>query len=141
MKTFVVGVDGSEPAQRAVRWAAELAEKFGGAVKLVYVIPRMSLPPELYGEALLEVDTIHRAEAERILASAEKEITRAGLSASHEVLMGGSEAALIAEVASAPDVELVVVGSTGKGAIKSLMVGSVSTRLLQICTKPVLVVK
>lgn len=141
MKVFVAGVDGSEPSEAAAKWAADLAEKFGGEVRLVYVMPRLLLPPEVYGPALTELDAVHQAAAEKFLDGLEAKLARPGVKISREVLMGGGAAELLAEVASAPSVEAVVVASTGKGAVTRALVGSVCGRLVQISPKPVLVVR
>jgi nucleotide-binding universal stress UspA family protein len=53
---------------------------------------------------------------------------------------GGPAAATLAWVAKGRDVDLVVVGHRGRGVLARLLMGSVADRLVQICSKPVLVV-
>ena len=53
----------------------------------------------------------------------------------------GPAAETISELADAEGYDLVVVGSTGKGAVKRMLLGSVADRLVHTCTKPVLVVR
>jgi len=43
-------------------------------------------------------------------------------------------------MATGCDVDLVVVGHRGRGALARLLLGSVADRLVQICPKPVLIV-
>jgi nucleotide-binding universal stress UspA family protein len=47
----------------------------------------------------------------------------------------------IASVAEDEAYDLVAVGSTGKGAVKRLLLGSTADRLVQLSTRPVLVVR
>jgi nucleotide-binding universal stress UspA family protein len=53
----------------------------------------------------------------------------------------GPAAEALAELAQAPDIQMVVVGHHGRGAVKRLLLGSVAQRLVQISPKPVLVVR
>jgi nucleotide-binding universal stress UspA family protein len=53
----------------------------------------------------------------------------------------GGPAVALAEIASRKDVDMVVVGHRGRSAVKRLLLGSVADRLVQICTKPVTVVR
>jgi nucleotide-binding universal stress UspA family protein len=55
-------------------------------------------------------------------------------------VLSGSPAETLAEAAAAPDVDLVVLGSRGRGAVARVLLGSVSDRLIHISPKPVLVV-
>jgi len=135
----LVAVDGSDPSLKAVRMAAEVARRFGAALSMVHVVPRLLLPPDVYGLTIATVEREHRAYAERVLEDARKALDVPGLSISTAVLFG-SPAECIAEQAAAPDVGMVVVGSRGHGAVARVFLGSVSDRLVHICPKPVLVV-
>ena len=135
----LAAVDGSDPSLKAVRFAAEMARRFGAKLTLVHVVPRLLLPPDVYGLTIATVEREHRAYAERVLAGATAAVEGPGLEVSTSVLFG-SPAECIAEQASAPDVGLVVVGSRGHGAVARMFLGSVSDRLVHICPKPVLVV-
>jgi nucleotide-binding universal stress UspA family protein len=46
---------------------------------------------------------------------------------------------VLARAAEEWDAQLVVVGSRGQGLVRRVMLGSVSDRLVHICTRPVLV--
>ena len=139
IERVLVAVDGSDPSLKAVRLAAEMAGRFGAKLTLIHVVPRLLLPPDVYGLTIATVEREHRAYAESVLQGAVAAAKEAGLEASTSVLFG-PPAECIAEEAAAPDVGLVVVGCRGHGAVARVFLGSVSDRLVHICSKPVLVV-
>jgi nucleotide-binding universal stress UspA family protein len=139
MKTVLVAVDGSQPSLKAVLMAAEIAVKFGAKLALVHVVPKLVLPPDVYGLTLAEVEREHRAYGEKMIEKAIAAIPFPGLETTTTVLYG-SPAEAIAEEAAASDVGMVVVGSRGYGAVARVFLGSVSDRIVHICPKPVLVV-
>jgi nucleotide-binding universal stress UspA family protein len=139
MKRILVAVDGSESALKAGRMAADLALRYGARLTLLHVVPKLLLPPDAYGLTIAEVEKEHRAFAERLLERAVTQLAREGIEISTTVLYG-SPAEAIAEEAAASDIGMVVVGSRGHGAVARMFLGSVSDRLVHICTKPVLVV-
>jgi nucleotide-binding universal stress UspA family protein len=139
MKRILVAVDGSDASQKAARMAADIALRFGSKVTVAYVIPRLLLPPDAYGLTLAEMEREQRAYAEKLVAEAAAKLGEPGLDLETRVL-SGSPPECLAEVAEAPDVDLVVIGSRGRGAVARALLGSVSGRLVHICPKPVLVV-
>jgi len=139
MKRILVGIDGSEISGRATRMAEEIAVRFGARLTLAHVVPPLLLPPDAYGLTLEEIDRQHAAHAGKLLADARAALGEPGVEVDTMVL-SGQPAEQLATAAAAPDVGLVVVGSRGRGAVRRLMVGSVSDRLVHISTKPVLVV-
>jgi nucleotide-binding universal stress UspA family protein len=139
MNRILVAIDGSEPAARGARLAADIAVRFGARLTLLYVVPRLLLPPDVYGLTVEEVEREHRSHAERILQGALAALGGAGVEIDSQVL-SGPPAETVAEAAAAPDVSLVVVGSRGQGAVARVLLGSVSDRLVHVCPKPILVV-
>ncbi len=139
MKRILVAIDGSEPSLKASRMAADVALRFGAKLTLVHVVPKLLLPPDVYGLTIAEVEKEHRAYADRILERAVAALEEPGLDVSTAVLYG-SPAEAIAETGAASDVGMIVVGSRGHGAVARMFLGSVSDRLVHISPKPVLVV-
>jgi nucleotide-binding universal stress UspA family protein len=139
IQRVLAAVDGSDPSLKAVRMAAEIARRFGAKLTIVHVVPRLLLPPDVYGLTIATVEKEHRTYAEGVLDGALKAVEGPGLEASTTVLLG-PPAECIAEEAEAPDVGMVVVGSRGHGAVARMFLGSVSHRLVHISSKPVLVV-
>lgn len=133
--TIVVGLDGSDASARAVPHAAQLAAQ-GSEVVAVHVrelfAARGSPQPVELDENAAEhrvreqVDKLQQAGAktELIVASA----------------MVGGAAHVIADVARDRRADLIIVGTRGHTRIAGLLIGSVTQRLLQIASCPVLAV-
>ncbi|BDG06249.1 universal stress protein [Anaeromyxobacter oryzae] len=139
MKRILVAVDGSESALKAARMAVDIAVRFGAKLTLVHVVPRLLLPPDVYGLTIAEVEKEHRAYADALLDKAVTALQKPELEIGRTVLYG-SPAEAIAEEAASGDVGMVVIGSRGHGAVARMFLGSVSDRLVHISPKPVLVV-
>jgi nucleotide-binding universal stress UspA family protein len=140
MKRILVAVDGSESSLKAARMAADVALRFGSKLTLCHVVPKLLLPPDVYGLTIAEVEKEHRAYADRLLETAVATLDEPGIDISTTVLYG-SPAEAIAEEAAVADVGLVVIGSRGHGAVARMFLGSVSDRIVHISPKPVLVVR
>ncbi len=139
MKRILVAVDGSETSLKAARMGADIALRFGAKVTLVHVVPKLLLPPDVYGLTIAEVEKEHRAYADKLLEKAISTLEEPGLDISTTVLYGSPAEAIAAEGA-ADDIGMIVVGSRGHGAVARMFLGSVSDRLVHISPKPVLVV-
>jgi nucleotide-binding universal stress UspA family protein len=119
--------------------ASDIALRFGAKLTLCHVVPKLLLPPDVYGLTIAEVEKEHRAYADRLLETAVSNLDEPGLEISTSVLYG-SPAEAIAEEGAAQDIGMIVVGSRGHGAVARMFLGSVSDRLVHISPKPVLVV-
>ena len=139
MNRILVAVDGSEPSLKAARMAADIALRFGAKLTLVHVVPKLLLPPDVYGLTIAEVEKEHRAYADRLLERAVEAIEEPSIAIETSVLYG-APAEAIAEAGAAGDVGMIVIGSRGHGAVARMFLGSVSDRLVHISPKPVLVV-
>jgi nucleotide-binding universal stress UspA family protein len=127
-RSVVVGVDGSESALHAVRWAAREAERRGAPLRLVNVChlmpvrhPREISPPADYQAAVLEQGRHWLAEA-----SAAAHDAVPGLPVVTDLRTGIAADMLVAESRSA---QLLVLGSRGLGGFTSMLVGSVAVAL------------
>jgi nucleotide-binding universal stress UspA family protein len=139
MKRILVAIDGSDPSLKAARMGADIATRFGAKLTLVHVVPKLLLPPDVYGLTLAEVEREHKAYAERLLAKAVAFLAEPSLEIT-STIQYGAPAESIAHEAAGEDVSLVVVGSRGHGAVARVFLGSVSDRIVHISPKPVLVV-
>lgn len=139
MKKILVGVDGSPEALKAVEVAAELAGAQRAPLVLAYVIMPLAFPPDAYGTLLPAISEEEEREARHCLKQAELRAKRSTENVESLVLRGPA-AEKLAEAAKSSDAQLVVVGTRGRGAVKRVLIGSVSDRLVHTCERPVLVV-
>ena len=141
MKRFLVGVDGSEEAAAAAEMAANLAKSVGANLQLVYVVPPH--PPPGPGEYVKEWDSkdlVERNYAAALLRDLELRCRRAGVEI--DTTTGfGPIAETLADMAGAGAFDIIVVGHRGRGAVLRTLLGSVAGRLVQISSRPVLVVR
>lgn len=136
--TIVVATDGTESSKAAVRWAAREAQRRGTGLRVVHVIDWE------WGEARFDFGAGQFASARKTAEG----IARGGVALAHEiapdlpaetdVLVGNPAARLLAET---DGVELLVLGSRGRGGFASLMLGSVSQRVAVHADCPVVVVR
>lgn len=137
-KTIVVGVDGSDSALDAVRWAARAARLHQAPLRLVCAVGG-SMP-------LLERLGVGRPRSERLEALARQSLDAAEQAAAEQlppsvgslVLQGNSRPELIGQSASA---QMVVVGSRGHSELRAGVAGSVASALSAHAACPVAVVR
>lgn len=135
----VVGVDGSESATQAVRWAALEAARRGASLLLVHVwtpVP-VSVPHAAalgpYEDGLIEQGRQWLAEATAVAKEAAPDVTT-----STRLSSGSVAGRLIGRSTSAG---LVVLGSRGLGGFTGLIVGSIAVAVATHGHCPVVVVR
>jgi nucleotide-binding universal stress UspA family protein len=138
MKKIVVGVDGSPTSEEALRWAFEEA-KLAGAELVVVHAWSYPYPGWRSGDKEprddMKVDALRQLEAS-IDALGHREGD--GVQVHANLVEDSAAKALIDEAASA---DLVVVGSRGRGGLKSMLLGSVSRAVVQHAPCPVAVIR
>jgi nucleotide-binding universal stress UspA family protein len=135
---ILLATDGSPMAEGALQTARELAVHEDAQVLVVYAFPSV---PTYLGDPWRErfIDS-NVAEGERIANHAAARLREAGIDVEVEVLEGPAAEAIL-RVADARQVDLIIVGNRGRGELTSLLLGSVSHRVLAHARVPVLVVK
>lgn len=139
MNRIVVGIDGSETARRALRWAAEEATLRDAALEVVHAwhmpyvggypyVPTATFDPTWFEDA-----------ARTTLDAACDSLDSTGLKHPLErILVSGGAATAILEAAKGAC--LVVVGSRGLGGFTGLLLGSVSHQVAHHASCPVVIV-
>ena len=140
MKRILVAVDGSEHAQRALTTAVELATPLGATLILAYVVPPAAMLGEPTMVNVIELEKQHEQYARGLLDGLRMKYSSRALALEAEVLHG-SPAEALADAATALHAEMVVVGTRGRNILARALLGSVAHQLVQICPKPVLVVR
>ncbi|WP_161634036.1 universal stress protein, partial [Williamsia sp. D3] len=132
----MVGVDGSQSAVAAVRWAAADAAAHGSELVLVAsAFPPVTTPfPEGFYIDL-------RGQAENALAAATEQARAVASTAELTVTTQiASESPVAALLEASAGARMLVVGSRGAGAVARWVLGSVSTALAAHTTIPLTVV-
>lgn len=122
---LLVAYDGSEASERAFRFAVDLAHAFKGRVLVVSVI---ELPLSQL-DALPVVVEDERTWVTNALAALVRTVPAGHCPVDSELAFGKPANALLEQVAL-HDVDHIVLGRTGKGAVQRLLLGSVSRQVV-----------
>jgi nucleotide-binding universal stress UspA family protein len=143
--SIVCGVDGSADSQAALEVAVRMSKRLGLRLVVAHVaepahIPYAAAAPfgGMAGHyAVTEEMESQEEAAERLL---EHVVVAGGLTDAERRAAVGVPAERLADLADEEDAELIVVGSRGRGALKSAFLGSVSNSLVGVARCPVLIV-
>jgi nucleotide-binding universal stress UspA family protein len=147
LRQILVPTDFSEPSANALRYARAFAESFGAALHLLHVVDEITFSPyawigpeggvPLAGyEPRAEVEQQVRERLGRVLTSQERERFRARLE-----LRVGSPFVEIVRYARAEGIDLIVMGTHGRGPIAHMLIGSVAEKVVRKAPCPVLTVR
>lgn len=139
-RSILVPVDGSENSLRAASHAIRLAEALKLGVELFYVFPVSSV--EIIGMAgMSRADIEHAAEqaAQRVFDKVDQAMGQTSVPVAHETSIGDPAEEIIRRAEDAPDA-LVILGRRGLSRIQSMLLGSVSEKVLRHVPGPVLVI-
>jgi nucleotide-binding universal stress UspA family protein len=128
---IVVPVDGSEGAGRAARFAARLAKATGCPLKLMYVFP--ATPDAIMGMARLSREEIEQAKgntAREAFDKVRQAIGEISDTVDELVVLGEAAEEIIGYVDHHPDA-LIVMGRRGLSRMQTLMLGSVSEKVMR----------
>lgn len=133
----LVAIDGSVESQRALRFAEDLAERYGSLLVIAHAVPAADKDEQgLFGPFQ---QALERAGGELLQQAIEG--LQLPLHRARTRLVHGNPPEALCNLADELDADLIVVGSRGIGAVGRLLLGSVSDRLLHTCKRPVLVVR
>jgi nucleotide-binding universal stress UspA family protein len=137
MERIVVGVDGSEAAGEALRWAVAQAKLTGATVEAVYawdpgVLVSLGMPPMLDWKPLREAANERPKEIVRETVGGDT-----GVRIVTKTVMGHAADVLVKRSATA---DLLVVGSRGLGGLKGMVLGSVGHHCAAHSHCPVVIV-
>ena len=142
MGVIVVGVDDSEGAKVALRFALEEAKLRQATLRAVHAWQFGSIGASgiegAYPVIGADLSDLHRA-AEAALEAAVEEVVsdRGEVGAERRVVEGAAASVLVDE---SRDAELLVVGSRGRGGFAGLLLGSVGQQCAHHATCPVVIV-
>lgn len=143
---IVVGVDGTEPSERAALWAARQAAVFGTPLLLVYAMQwpvhaRAHLHAPVGIGALepgITEEPMRRWARDMLEGLAARCRETAGVDVHTDVVSGDPTDAVIL---AADRVAFVVVGHSDHGGVAEFLLGSTAQRLTRSCPWPVVVIR
>jgi len=134
--------DFSPGAERALRWAAALAERFGAELIFLHVVDLgiaalAGLSPHVAAmPAVDELTRVLRAEATEGMANLAARYPHA-----RTLILEGSPRPLILQAAREEDTSLIVMGTLGRTGLSHLVFGSVAEHVVRHSPVPVLTVR
>jgi nucleotide-binding universal stress UspA family protein len=143
--TVLCAVDLEAEAERVLATAALLAEKLGGRLRLLHVLP---VAPNIHPDVLANpaahpAFAAARAEKEAEVGGAMRALAkRAGLPASTVLAVGHGDAAdVILGEAEAEEVGWIVIGTHARRGLARALLGSVATEVVRLASVPVVTVR
>ncbi|MCA9916503.1 MAG: universal stress protein [Anaerolineales bacterium] len=145
-KHILVPLDGSHLAEAALPSALALASNFQSELSLVWVLQ----PPHLimtaangsvYAQLLTEMRNQSEQDAHSYLQAHKGSLQQQGFTVHTQVAEGENIADTLLEVASALDVDTIVMSTHGRGGISRWVFGSVADKVLRYANVPVLLIR
>jgi nucleotide-binding universal stress UspA family protein len=141
MKRILIATDGSPSSREAVAFGVELAAEHEAELIFVHVVPTLDVVPAAGFGAMGGAFPHPVSEHDRtVLDEAAAVAAEHGVVSTTAMLRGDTVDEIVA-YADSSDVDLLVVGSRGHGAIASTLLGSVSRGILGESKRPVLIVR
>jgi nucleotide-binding universal stress UspA family protein len=142
LKNILVATDFSEPSGVALAYGRDLARTYDATLHVLTVVedvmlrysPELGFPPADLQKDLNQAST-------RELEGLITEDDRRTLKVKPIVETGSSAATGIVEYARANAIDLIIVGTHGRGAVQHFLMGSVAERVVRTAPCPVLAVR
>jgi nucleotide-binding universal stress UspA family protein len=141
LKTILVPSDFSECSDAALRYGLELARRFNADLHLLHVVQDPVTQPwaaEGFSVPVFEVVDEWRTRAAERLAAAVPDADRARVTIVSVVATPYAE---ILDYAAKHAVDLIVMGTHGRGGVSHLLLGSIAERVVRRAPCPVLTVR
>ena len=138
----LVATDFSDTSASALNYGREFARTFGATLHVLHVVENAMLwaGPEAAGIDVAQLQTELAAAARETLDRIVTAEDRAQLKAVTTVRSGNSPAFEIAAYAKAEGIDLIVMGTHGRGMMGHLLMGNVAEKVVRIAPCPVLTV-
>lgn len=140
LKAILVAVDGSKPSDRAVNHALTLlAAGLGAELHLLNVQPNLGGAISTF-ISKEQIDTHHREEGQKCLASAIAIAKKAGVDAKIHIGVG-RQGEVVSDFVGKVQAGLVVLGTRGHTGLAGVLLGSVAQDVIAHIDVPVTLVK
>jgi len=133
---ILVPTDGSEGIDAVIEHALELAAVHNGTVHGLYVLDTATMSRMPMDTSWEAVSGMLREEGEQALAQI-GELSDGDVPVETEMTEGAPSREIVAR-AESPDVDVIVMGTHGRGGLDRLLLGSVAERVVRSAPVPVL---
>lgn len=143
IKTILVPTDFSEASEAALKYGKALAEAFGSSLHLVHVVEDLlahAWAAEVYVASMPSLREEIEKEATERLGAMLTDQERQRLRATTEVIAGSPFIEII-RYARTHDIDLIVLGTHGRGPVAHMLLGSVAEKVVRKSPCPVLTVR
>jgi nucleotide-binding universal stress UspA family protein len=143
LNNILVATDFSKASDVALAYGRDLARSYGSALHVLHVAENAFL---LFGgdpattfvpDQQLEIERSAREQVEALITDDDRTMLRA----TSAVVTGVGVAQAIVDYVSAHGIDLVIMGTHGRGAVAHLLMGSVAERVVRLAPCPVLTVR
>lgn len=139
MLKVLIPVDGSENSLRTVKYVVDKAALYKDRVEIHLLNVQHPFPGTIRG-VKEQAEKYHHDEGIKALAGVRKLLDKAGIKYSYHISVG-EPPEVIAHFVKDQQIDQVVMGTRGAGAVANMMMGSVATKVLHLVDVPVLLVK
>ena len=140
-KKILYPVDFSDYAEEILEYAVAMATQFGGELHLIHVISNLSYftPSEAFltQENMADIERNIEAEVEKDYGKLTKNLKMPV----KKVIKIGITFVEIIDYARKEGIDLIVMGTHGRGAIEHILIGSVAERVVRKAPCPVLTIR
>jgi nucleotide-binding universal stress UspA family protein len=142
LKKVLVPTDFSESARHALTYGISFAREYGAELVLLHVVENLTVgyASDLFPVPMAEVFQEISGYAKGELAKLGAEAREKGLSAQEHVVMGRPSAEII-RFAQENAIDMIVLGTHGKGMLDQALFGSTTERVVRRSPCPVLTVR
>lgn len=143
LKRTLAATDFSESSEHALRYACEFADAFGAELHLLHVSEPPAAAYSEFGIGYVGVQELEeelRRGAETKLDTLPGSQWQGKLAITRKVVMGTPFVEIVT-YAREHDIDLIVVGTHGRGAIAHMLMGSTAERVVRKAPCPVLTVR
>jgi nucleotide-binding universal stress UspA family protein len=143
---ILLAIDGSSASDRAIELVSTMRWPAGSHVQLIHVGDALlgvyaGMPGVVVSAEAVEADIeADRERRQKLLDEAGARLVAPGRSVATQIIEG-RPASSIVEAARAAEADLIVLGSHGRGALASAVLGSVTAEVIEYASTPVLVVR
>lgn len=144
LKNILVAIDFSEPSDAALIYGRELASRFGATLHVLHAVENIFIATfgaENYATFAPSLQQEIEEDARRRVDDLVVDSDQRGPATVKAIMTSSSPALSIVDYAKDHNIDVIVIGTHGRGTLAHLMMGSVAERVVRLAPCPVLTVR